>query len=106
MIIKKVVSISVICLFSGVVLAGDYTHKKIANRYDSTALNKKQVDAAKMQGECLVGLKELNFKKKEDFDPVAEWTTFRSSALLKQYSPCEVLIMMEIAQKKLRTDIN
>lgn len=90
------------CLTSSIVLAGDYTHKKIAKRYDSSALTKKQVDAARMQGECLVGLKELNFKKKEDFDPVAEWTSFRSSALLKQYSPCEILIMMEIAQKKLR----
>ena len=96
--------IPVVLVISGSVYGGNYSHNKIADRYDSSALTKKQIATAKMQGECLVGLKELNFKKKEEFDPVAEWTSFRSSALLKQYSPCEVLIMMEIAQTKLRVN--
>ena len=40
-----------------------------------------------MQGECLVGLKELNFQKREDFDPVAEWTNYRAFSLLEQFPP-------------------
>jgi hypothetical protein len=49
----------------------------------------------------LVALKELNFKKKDGFDPVAEWTSYRSISLLEQFPPCEVLIMMEVARKSL-----
>lgn len=104
MSIKSTLLILAVAVTSNLVLAGDYTYKKIAERHVSTALSEKQIAAAKMQGECLVGLKELNFKKKEDFDPVAEWTSFRSSALLKQVAPCEVLIMMEVAQTKLRVN--
>ena len=55
-----------------------------------------------MQGECLVGLKELNFKRTEKFDAVAEWTNYRTISLLEQFAPCQVLIMMEVAQRKLR----
>ena len=59
----------------------------------STALND-----AKMQGECLVGLKQLNFKRRGSFDPVAEWTNYRSLSSLEQFPPCEVLVMMEVAR--------
>jgi hypothetical protein len=58
---------------------------------------------AKMEGECLVGLKELNFKEKDEFDPVAEWTSYRTSPLLEQFSPCQVLIIMEVAQQQLES---
>lgn len=56
-----------------------------------------------MQGECLVRLKKLNIKRKRQFDPIAEWTNYRSISLLGQYSPCEVFVIMEVAQKQLRT---
>lgn len=82
--------------------ASEYSYESIASRNNESLLSEEIVNAAKMQGECLVGLKELNFAKKEDFDPVAEWTNYRSVSLLEQYSPCEVLIMMEVAQSKLR----
>jgi hypothetical protein len=78
------------------------TYADIAKRNAAVAFNKQQVMEAKMQGECLVGLKELNFKKKNEFDPVAEWTSYRSSSLLEQLSPCQVLIIMEVAQNKLK----
>jgi len=79
--------------------ANDFTYKKAAQRNPTAALTKQQVNDAKMQGECLVGLKELNFRKKSDFDPIAEWTTYRSSSLLDHLPPCEVLIIMQVAQK-------
>ena len=82
---------------------GDFSYQAVASRHGEAALTDEKVAEARMQGECLVGLKNLNFRKKEDFDPVAEWTNYRSISLLEQYSPCEVLIMLEIAQKELRS---
>ncbi|NRB37659.1 MAG: hypothetical protein HRU20_04220 [Pseudomonadales bacterium] len=78
-----------------------YQYAEIDKRYASVSLNSKKISNAKMQGECLVGLKNLNFKKANTFDAVAEWTSYRSVSLLEQYSPCEVLIMMETAKSKL-----
>ena len=75
-----------------------YTYEAIAERHMTVKLDKKSVDAAKMQGECLVGLKELNFQKSEEFDPVSEWTNLRSFSLLEQFPPCTVLIIMEVAR--------
>ncbi len=80
----------------------DFDYRTIAQRHSASALADDTVADAVMQGECLVGLKELNFKKKDNFDPVAEWTSFRSSSLLEQYPPCQVLIMMEVAQRQIR----
>lgn len=87
-----------------VVYAGEYSYADVADRHKDSALDQETVQAARMQGECLVGLKELNFKKKENFDPVAEWTNYRSGSLLEQYSPCEVLIMMEVARSILSSE--
>jgi hypothetical protein len=63
------------------------------------------VENAKLQGECLVQLKDLTFKKKNDFDPISEWVNYRSVSLLENYSPCEVLIMLEIANEQLREEV-
>ena len=76
-------------------------YKEIAQRHKDVSLTEKEVAKFKMHGECLVALKELNFKKKDGFDPVAEWTSYRSISLLEQFPPCEVLIMMEVARKSL-----
>ena len=89
-------------LLSASSLAAEFSYDKVEKRYPVTALSPKQVTYAKMQGECLVGLKDLNFKKKSHFDPVAEWGNYRSLSLLEQFPPCDVLIMMEVAQSKLK----
>ena len=89
-------------LFAYSALGAGFSYDEIAKRYPDNALTQQQLANATMQGECLVGLKDLNFKKKNDFDPVAEWTTFRSGALLEQLPPCQVLVIMEVAQKELR----
>ena len=86
-------------LFS-VALAEEFSYEAIAKRFSSTQLDATSVEAAKMQGECLVGLKRLNFRKRNEFDPVAEWTNYRSLSLLEQFPPCSVLIMMEVARKQ------
>ena len=78
-----------------------YTYEAIANRHKEFQLDATAVEEAKMQGECLVGLKELNFQKRDDFDPVSEWTSFRSLSLLEQFPPCTVLIIMEVAREGL-----
>ncbi len=81
--------------------AARYRYEAIAKRFQAHALGKKELAWAQMQGECLVGLKEINFRKKTTFDPIAEWTNLRSWSLLEQFPPCEVLVMIEIAKKAL-----
>lgn len=88
-------------LLPTLLMASPYTYKSIAARYPNVKLNEKMVKDAKMEGECLVGLKELNFKKKNTFDAVAEWTNYRTISLLQHMSPCSVLIMMEVAKAKI-----
>lgn len=85
-------------------VSGEFSYEKIAKRNDYVGLSQQQVAEAKMQGECLVGLKDLNFKKKDEFDPVAEWTSYRSISLLEQFTPCQVLIMMEVARNQLMSE--
>jgi hypothetical protein len=87
--------------FSVAVGQDAFSYDAIAKRHPATSLGTEAVSDAKMQGECLVGLKNLNFQKRSDFDPVAEWTNYRSLSLLEQYPPCHVLIMMEIARAEL-----
>ena len=94
--------ITLLVFCSSIAIGSEYKYKDIEKRNGEVSLKKDVVTNARMQGECLVGLKELNFRKKENFDPIAEWTNYRTISLLEQYSPCEVLIMMEVAQKKLR----
>ena len=76
----------------------------VAKEYEQIALKANVVEGAKMQGVCLVQLKELTFKKKNEFDPISEWVNYRSVSLLEQYSPCEVLIMLEVANDMIRDE--
>ncbi|MEO0423372.1 MAG: hypothetical protein AAF184_13610 [Pseudomonadota bacterium] len=82
--------------------ANDFTSAAIAKRHPQSATTPARIADARMQGECLVGLKELNFRKANEFDPVAEWTNYRSLSLLSQFPPCEVLVMMEVARTQLK----
>lgn len=74
-----------------------FTYDQIASRYKDVGLDDAAVREAEMQGECLVGLKNLNFVKRQEFDPVSEWTNYRSLSLLEQFPPCTVLIIIEVA---------
>ncbi|MFK7888126.1 MAG: hypothetical protein AB8G16_14800 [Gammaproteobacteria bacterium] len=81
--------------------AQEFSYAAIAERFNATKLDAKSVQAAKMHGECMVGLKRLIFVKREAFDPVAEWINYRTISLLEQFPPCEVLIMMQVARAEL-----
>lgn len=94
--------LSVLTVTSAYSIAQPTMYDDVANKYKAHALSKDVVASAKMQGECLVQLKELTFKKKDDFDPISEWVNYRSVSLLQRYSPCEVLIMLEVANAQLR----
>jgi hypothetical protein len=74
-----------------------FTYEEISARYQDVKLAGTDVRRAEMHGECLVGLKNLNFAKRREFDPVGEWTNYRSLSLLEQVPPCMVLIMIEVA---------
>jgi len=102
MILKTTIAALLVSLqLFAVASAENFSYADVAQRFGDTQLDAKSVANAKMQGECLVGLKELNFRKRRDFDPVAEWTNFRAISLLEQFPPCQVLIMMEVARKEL-----
>jgi len=91
---------SCLCCFS-VVQADEFSYEAVAKRFGETQLDAERVQEAKMHGECLVGLKQLIFVKRDDFDPVAEWINYRTISLLEQFPPCNVLIMMEVAREEL-----
>ena len=99
-----------LCFMAGFVsvyvTANEYTYEEISKRHLNVSLTKKQTDALKMQGECLAGLKQLNFRKSDKFDPVAEWTSYRSLSPLEQFPPCDVLLMLEVASKEIRKNEN
>ena len=85
-------------LWTGTAVARSYQFDVIQARFPDVAIDKAQTESARMQGESLVGLKALNFRGNQAaFDPVAEWSNFRTVSLLEQFSPCEVLAKMRRA---------
>jgi hypothetical protein len=46
-------------------VADEFTYENISKRFSDVELDAKTVKRAKMEGECLVGLKNLNFTKKK-----------------------------------------
>ena len=97
--------LSLICLFfTPNAFAEDFSYEAIAERFEATQLDEEAVQEAKMQGECMVGLKHLIFVPRHGFDPVAEWVNYRTYSLLEQFPPCNVLIMMEVARKQLMSE--
>jgi len=89
-------------LFSTSAYSDGFSYNSISKRHGGLPLSKKQVENAKIQGECIVGLKNLGTEKKGKFDAVTEWINFRGAALLWRKSPCEVLVTMEVAREKLQ----
>jgi hypothetical protein len=101
--IPKLIIFTLILCVTSTVQSADFSYSSIEKRYSSVALSESKKQLSEMQGECLIGLKNLNFRKKKSFDAVAEWTSFRSISLLEQFPPCEVLIMIEVAYTELKS---
>lgn len=99
---KRVLFVLAVSIFSCTAAANTAMYSQVASQYPENALSTEQITNAAMQGECLVQIKELTFKKKNDFDPISEWINYRSVSLLEKYSPCETLIMLEVANIELR----
>ena len=94
-----------ICLLlTSTATAEDFSYESIAERFGDTQLDADSVEEARMNGECMVGLKHLIFVPRHGFDPVAEWINYRTYSLLEQFPPCEVLIMMEVARAQLMSE--
>jgi len=99
---NKILGLVLILMYCSSVNASTERYNNVANQFKGQALSDETVSNAMMQGACLVQLKELTFKKKNDFDPISEWVNYRSISLLEQYSPCETLIILEVANTQLR----
>lgn len=100
--IRVIVFIFLTNLLAQTAFAEAYSYGNISRRYAEVEFDIKTVKRARMEGECLVGLKNLNFRKNEDTDAIIDWTNHQASALLQQFSPCTVLIMMEVANSNLK----
>ena len=77
-------------------------YKNVAKNHQGYGLSEDKIGVAKLQVECLVRLNDLTFKRKDNFDPISEWINYRDVSLLEQYSPCEVLIILEVQNEKIR----
>lgn len=68
----------------------------VVKEYEKIVFKVNVVEGVKMQGVCLVQLKELIFKKKNEFDLIFEWVNYCLVFLFEQYFLCEVFIMLEV----------
>lgn len=102
--IRILTAVVLLACFLPVSHANDFSYAAVAERFGDSRLEAQAVKEAKMHGECLVGLKQLIFVKRQNFDPVAEWINYRTLSLLEQFPPCTVLIMMEVARAELMAD--
>ena len=84
-------------------VADDFTVDAIEKRAGQVVLTEAQKTEAQIQGECLVGIKKINFTGGE-FDPVEEWLRFRTSQLLEHNDPCTTLAMLEVAKRHLEAE--
>ncbi len=96
MLKRYAMGLSVI-LLSSVAQATDYNYKSISSRNADVELEVEAVKRARMEGECLVGLNQLLTDRKDGMG----WAGERAVTLLEQFTPCHVLIMMEVAQARL-----
>lgn len=68
-----------VSIFSCTAAANTAMYSQVASRYPENTLSKQQITNAAMQGECLVQIKELTFKKKNDL------TLFQNGSITARY---------------------
>jgi len=73
--VNKTALLISLLLLPQTLLANDYSYETISKRYPSVKMEKKVVTIAKMEGECLAGLKNLNFKRKMNLMPLRNGLT-------------------------------
>ena len=83
-------------------LADDFEYNTIQTRYEDVLTDEKERYFT-AQGECMAGIKKVNFAGGE-FDPIAEWLRVRTTHLLYEHEPCDVLLILEVAEKHIRAE--
>ena len=83
-------------------LAEGFEYDAIQARYADVLTDEKERYFT-AQGECMAGIKKVNFAG-GDFDPVAEWLRVRTTHLLYEHEPCDVLLILEVAEKYIRDE--
>lgn len=89
-------------LVPGLLLAEDFEYDAIQSRYADVLTDEKERHYT-AQGECMAGIKKVNFAGGE-YDPIAEWLRVRTTQLLQQHQPCDVLLIIEVAEKHIRAE--
>ena len=102
--IRIIIGSLFMALFTQTSLADQFDYNNISRRHADVEYNINTVKRAKMEGECLLGLKNLNLRKVDASGSAAEWTRNHSLSLLQQFSPCTVLIIMEEAHSKMQNN--
>ena len=83
-------------------LADGFEYDAIQSRYADVLTSEKERYYT-AQGECMAGIKKVNFAGGE-FDPIAEWLRVRTTHLLYEHEPCDVLLILEVAEKHIRAE--
>ena len=65
-------------------------------------LTEQEVRRARIEGECLAGIYQNNAFQGE-YNPINEWLRVRTSHLLQKHSPCELLVMLEVAREQMES---
>lgn len=82
--------------------ADNFEYDAIQTRYADVLTSEKERYYT-AQGECMAGIKKVNFAGGE-FDPIAEWLRVRTTHLLYEHEPCDVLLILEVAEKYIRAE--
>lgn len=86
---------------AGSARAEPVTYAAISERAGHPILDQQQLEHARDEGECLAGIYRLNAFQ-GDYDPIHEWLRVRTSHLLQRHSPCELLVMLEVAKSRMQ----
>lgn len=89
-------------IWPALALADDFEYDAIQARYADVLTDEKERYFT-AQGECMAGIKKVNFAGGE-YDPVAEWLRVRTTHLLYEHEPCDVLLILEVAEKHIRAE--
>ena len=89
-------------LWSMLAQAEGFEYDAIQTRYADVLTSEKERYFT-AQGECMAGIKKVNFAGGE-YDPVAEWLRVRTTHLLYEHEPCDVLLILEVAEKHIRAE--
>ncbi|MEM9302650.1 MAG: hypothetical protein AAGE01_11090 [Pseudomonadota bacterium] len=99
----RIVPMLVLLGLSASSTATEFTLDAIEARAEREVMTPDERADARLQGECLVGIKQLNFTGGE-YDPIEEWLRARTTQLLQRHDPCTTLAMLEVTKRHLEAE--